>query len=181
MVVGVILVWRKDKERDRTALHAIPMCPPHQNCRVSLRCQVGFNKVVPGTYGFKCLLEKYLGKALRPCLVRSSGRAQLGVELASRSAQREHRRRRTVRAYVRDLPRRGLGRSRPQPRRSRLSRRNKRCTRPTQKSKWNLCWIRKFKKSSERGNARMLGIFKGESGRSGERVAVGILENPPVI
>ena len=28
----MIFVWRKDRDRDHTALRAIPMCPPHQNC-----------------------------------------------------------------------------------------------------------------------------------------------------
>jgi len=27
----LIFVWRKDRDRDRTALRAIPICPPHQN------------------------------------------------------------------------------------------------------------------------------------------------------
>ena len=32
MLVRVIFVWRKDRNRDRTALRAISNCPPHQNC-----------------------------------------------------------------------------------------------------------------------------------------------------
>jgi hypothetical protein len=28
----VVIVWCKDRDRDRTALRAIPICPPHRNC-----------------------------------------------------------------------------------------------------------------------------------------------------
>ena len=52
-----IFVWRKNRDRDHTALRAIPICPPNQNC-------VGRSKATPGgnhqVDSSKILQHKYM-------------------------------------------------------------------------------------------------------------------------